>query len=90
MLSNQVIVALTCRQGICIDHVITYHINFRSVQSVAVVSISPQGPQSLFINCQVHRSVTTPLVVIFSWCKTTHGDKCFLFIGLYIVLDNVS
>ena len=36
--------ARTCSQGVRINNSIAVHINFRSVKSASIVSITPQNP----------------------------------------------
>lgn len=63
------------------------YIDFTQVLKITAAALANYYPQSLFIYCEVHSTVSTPLVILFSCIVTAHTYLSFLSSCQQIVLQ---
>ena len=83
------IIVITCSQIPAKWYGIFDHINFTQVQRITAAALASYYPQSLFIHCKVHSTVSTPLVILLSRIVTARSYLSFHSLCEQIVLYDV-
>ena len=80
---------ITCSQTPAKWSGIFDHIDFTQVQRITAAALANYNPQSLFIYCKVHSTVSTPLVILLPCIVTAHTYLSILSSCEQVVLHYV-
>ena len=70
--NHREIIVITCAQIPAKRSGIFDHIDFTQIQRITAAALADYYPESLFIHCKVHSTVSTPLVILYPCIVTAH------------------